>query len=185
MSMSPTETRGYTAVKGSLLNRLRRIEGQVRGVGRMIDQDRYCIDVLTQLGAVRSALDGVSLGLLDGHVRHCLAKGGQTELDAKAEEVVGAIRGRGGRLRHTADKRVLRERVDHAGDQVGRVIEMVEADRYCIDVLNEISGAKKTLDAVALGLVDAHIRSCMTSGALADDNTRELIAAVARLVKST
>lgn len=183
----PTEIRGYTAVKGSLLNRLRRIEGQVRGVRRMIDEDRYCIDVLTQLGAAQSALDGVSLGLLDGHVRHCIANMDDTVLDTKAAELVETIRGRSGRPRHSADKGALRERLDHAGERVGRVIEMVEGDRYCIDVLDEIGEVKKTLDAVALGLVDAHIRTCMTCGTSAEreDNTRELIAAVARLAKTT
>jgi DNA-binding FrmR family transcriptional regulator len=188
MSVGPsTETRGYTPVKASLLNRLRRLEGQVRGVRRMVDEDRYCIDVLTQLGAVQSALDGVTLGLLDGHVRHCLAKGDRAELDTKATELVEALRGGGARLPHTGDKASLGERLDHAREQVGRVIEMVESDRYCIDVLEEIGAVKKTLDAIALGLVDGHIRTCMTAGSAAEreDKTRELLGAVTRLVKST
>lgn len=188
MSLAPTtETPGYTAVKDSLLNRLRRIEGQARGVKRMVDEGRYCIDVLTQLGAVQSALDGVSLGLLDGHVRHCLAKGDPLELDTKATELVGVLRGAGAGPRHTADRRSLGERLDHAAEQVGRVIEMVEADRYCIDVLEEIGAVKRTLDAVALGLVDGHIRTCMTVGSSAEreDKARELVGAVTRLVKST
>ena len=64
--------RGYTATKDQLLTRLSRIEGQVRGVKGMIDEDRYCIDVLTQISAIRATLDKVALGLLDGHARHCL-----------------------------------------------------------------------------------------------------------------
>jgi DNA-binding FrmR family transcriptional regulator len=63
--MSETVTRGYTASKGQLVNRLRRIEGQVRGVEKMVDEDRYCIDVLTQISAIQAALDKVALGLLD------------------------------------------------------------------------------------------------------------------------
>jgi DNA-binding FrmR family transcriptional regulator len=67
--------RGYTASKDSLLMRLRRIEGQTRGLQKMVEEDRYCIDVLTQIAAVQAALDKVALGLLDGHVHHCVVEG--------------------------------------------------------------------------------------------------------------
>ncbi|HEU4422360.1 MAG TPA: metal-sensitive transcriptional regulator, partial [Pilimelia sp.] len=69
MEVVTTPTRGYTATKDQLLARLRRIEGQVRGVERMVDDDRYCIDVLTQISAIQAALDKVALGLLDDHAR--------------------------------------------------------------------------------------------------------------------
>ena len=69
--------RGYTATKEQLNKRLARIEGQVRGVSRMVDEDRYCIDVLTQISAIQAALDKVALGLLDDHARHCLMGDGQ------------------------------------------------------------------------------------------------------------
>ena len=62
---------GYKARKAHLLASLRRGGGQVRGIQRMVDDDRYCIDVLTQLSAIQAALDKVALGLLDGHARHC------------------------------------------------------------------------------------------------------------------
>jgi DNA-binding FrmR family transcriptional regulator len=90
--MSQT-TRGYTATKDQLLGRLSRIEGQVRGVGGMVEDDRYCIDVLTQISAVQAALDKIALGLLDGHVRHCLAGEGEAppEPAAQAEELMGAV----------------------------------------------------------------------------------------------
>ena len=65
-------TRGYTAGKDQLAARLARIEGQVRGVAKMVDEDRYCIDVLTQISAIQAALDKVALGLLDEHARHCV-----------------------------------------------------------------------------------------------------------------
>jgi CsoR family transcriptional regulator, copper-sensing transcriptional repressor len=64
---------GYTLDKDDYLRRLRRIEGQVRGLQRMIGEDSYCIDVLTQVSAITSALHAVALGLLDEHVRHCVA----------------------------------------------------------------------------------------------------------------
>lgn len=85
--------RGYTATKQQLQTRLSRIEGQVRGVSKMVDEDRYCIDVLTQISAVRAALDKVALGLLDGHTRHCLAggHGGPTDPDDQAAELMGAV----------------------------------------------------------------------------------------------
>ena len=85
--------RGYTATKHQLQTRLSRIEGQVRGVSKMVDEDRYCIDVLTQISAVRAALDKVALGLLDGHTRHCLAggHGGPTDPDDQAAALVGAV----------------------------------------------------------------------------------------------
>jgi DNA-binding FrmR family transcriptional regulator len=85
--------RGYTATKDQLLDRLARIEGQVRGVARMVEVDRYCIDVVTQINAARAALDKVALGLLDGHVRHCLVggHGGPSDPDEQAEELMGAV----------------------------------------------------------------------------------------------
>ena len=85
-------TRGYSATKDQLRKRLRRIEGQVRGIERMVDDDRYCIDVVTQISAVQAALDKVALGLLDDHVRHCIAGGeapGTT--DELNEELMGAV----------------------------------------------------------------------------------------------
>lgn len=73
--------------KDALAKRLKRIEGQVRGLQRMIDEERYCIDVLTQIAAVNAALDGVALKLLEDHVRHCVRDGG----DEKVEELVDAV----------------------------------------------------------------------------------------------
>jgi CsoR family transcriptional regulator, copper-sensing transcriptional repressor len=77
---------GYTMQKQQLQTRLRRIEGQVRGVARMIDEDKYCVDVVTQVAAIQAALDKVSLGLLDGHIRGCVreeiqAGGGDARVD--------------------------------------------------------------------------------------------------------
>jgi CsoR family transcriptional regulator, copper-sensing transcriptional repressor len=85
--------RGYTASKDQLLNRLSRVEGQVRGVSRMVEEDRYCIDVLTQIGAIQAALDKVSLGLLDGHARHCLLGEGEgpPTPEAQVDELMGAV----------------------------------------------------------------------------------------------
>ena len=87
------QTRGYTADKDQLLDRLARIEGQVRGISRMVDDDRYCIDILTQISAIQAALDKVALGLLDGHARHCLAggHGGPSSPEEQADELMGAV----------------------------------------------------------------------------------------------
>jgi DNA-binding FrmR family transcriptional regulator len=86
-------TRGYSASKDQLLGRLGRVEGQVRGVSRMVEEDRYCIDVLTQISAAQAALDKIALGLLDGHVRHCMTGKGEAprEPAAQAEELMGAV----------------------------------------------------------------------------------------------
>jgi DNA-binding FrmR family transcriptional regulator len=92
---TPTPTRGYTATKGQLQARLRRIEGQVRGVERMVDDDRYCIDVLTQISAIQAALDKVALGLLDGHARHCVREGAD---DGRADEMATELMAAVGRL---------------------------------------------------------------------------------------
>lgn len=85
---------GYTHDKDRHLKRLRRIEGQVRGIARMIDNDEYCIDVLTQVSAATKALQAVSLGLLDEHLKHCVtdavANGGK-EADDKVKEASEAI----------------------------------------------------------------------------------------------
>jgi DNA-binding FrmR family transcriptional regulator len=70
-----TPPRGYSADKDQLIKRLRRLEGQVRGVERMVEEDRYCIDVLTQISAIQAALDKVALGLLTDHAEHCVVHG--------------------------------------------------------------------------------------------------------------
>ena len=94
-----TETRGYTASKDQLTKRLRRVEGQVRGIERMVDEDRYCIDVLTQISAVQAALDKVALGLMDDHARHCVAgaadPGKRDERTAELMSAVGRLMRRG------------------------------------------------------------------------------------------
>ncbi len=80
--------------KQDYLDRLRRIEGQMRGLQRMIDEDTYCIDVLTQIASVSKALQGVGLGLLDEHIRHCVrhaAAASESEGDEKVHEAVQAI----------------------------------------------------------------------------------------------
>src|SRR4029079_439127 len=89
---TPAPTRGYTATKDQLQSRLRRIEGQVRAIERMVDEDRSCIDVLTQISAIQAALDKVALGLLDGHARHCLMGDGHgPKGDDAPEELMGAV----------------------------------------------------------------------------------------------
>lgn len=86
-------SRGYSATKQELMERLARIEGQVKGITRMVEQERYCIDVLTQINAVRAALDKVALGLLDGHAQHCLAggQGGPSDPQEQVEELMAAV----------------------------------------------------------------------------------------------
>jgi CsoR family transcriptional regulator, copper-sensing transcriptional repressor len=80
---------GYTMHKQQLQTRLRRIEGQVRGVARMIEEDKYCVDVVTQVAAIQAALDKVSLGLLDGHIRGCVREEIQSGGgDAKVDELL-------------------------------------------------------------------------------------------------
>ena len=90
-----TEARGYTATKDQLLKRLRRIEGQVGGIERMVEDDRYCIDVLTQIAAVNTALESLAFKILDDHVNHCvagaLASGDAAEAETKSKELLDAV----------------------------------------------------------------------------------------------
>jgi DNA-binding FrmR family transcriptional regulator len=86
------ETRGYTEDKDAVLKRLRRIEGQVRGVQKMVEEDRYCIDVVTQITAIESALDKVALELLSEHTQHCVIGGEASKQDERTEELMGAVR---------------------------------------------------------------------------------------------
>ena len=89
------QARGYTPHKAQLLKRLARIEGQVRGIAKMIEDDRYCIDVLTQLGAADTALEAVALKVLEEHVEHCvsgaLASGNAAEAEEKSRELLEAV----------------------------------------------------------------------------------------------
>lgn len=86
---------GYHDRKETLIKRLHRIEGQVRGIERMVGEDRYCIDILTQIGAVATALESLGFQILDDHVKHCvagaLASGEAAEAQAKAEELLEAV----------------------------------------------------------------------------------------------
>jgi DNA-binding FrmR family transcriptional regulator len=87
---------GYTQEKDDYLKRLRRIEGQIRGIARMVEQDGYCIDVLTQVSAATKALQAVALGLMDEHLKHCVreavAQGGQVADDKVAEASAAVAR---------------------------------------------------------------------------------------------
>jgi DNA-binding FrmR family transcriptional regulator len=85
------QTRGYATSKDDLQRRLARIEGQVRGVAKMVADDRYCIDVLTQISAIEAALDKVALGLLDDHARVCVLGGEDAEREQRAEEMMAAV----------------------------------------------------------------------------------------------
>ena len=95
-AIETTHAYGYSENKARLLKRLARAEGQVRGVARMVEDDRYCIDILTQLAAVDTALQSVALEILDDHVKHCvagaLASGDQTEAETKIDELLAAVR---------------------------------------------------------------------------------------------
>jgi len=89
------QTYGYHDDKEALVKRLHRIEGQVRGIERMVDEDRYCIDILTQISAVSTALDAVAFKILDDHVNHCvahaLASGDQDDAETKTRELLEAV----------------------------------------------------------------------------------------------
>jgi DNA-binding FrmR family transcriptional regulator len=85
------EKRGYSATKDQLTKRLRRVEGQIRGIEAMVEDDRYCIDVLTQIGAAQAALDKVALGLLDQHTGHCVMNAQGGERDEKTQELITAV----------------------------------------------------------------------------------------------
>ena len=92
---APAEHYGYHDQKDALIKRLHRIEGQVRGIERMVSTDRYCIDILTQIGAVSTALDSLAFQILDEHVNHCvagaLASGDENEAQKKAAELLEAV----------------------------------------------------------------------------------------------
>jgi CsoR family transcriptional regulator, copper-sensing transcriptional repressor len=90
--MAETTTHGYTANKDAVLKRLRRIEGQVRGVEHMVEDDRYCIDVVTQVTAIQAALDKVALELLSDHAAHCVAGSEGDERQDRTEELMAAVK---------------------------------------------------------------------------------------------
>ncbi len=93
--MTETHTHGYAKDKDALVKRLHRIEGQVRGIERMVEDDRYCIDILTQISAVSTALDSLAVKILDEHVRHCVAgaltSGDEVDAAQKTEELLEAV----------------------------------------------------------------------------------------------
>jgi DNA-binding FrmR family transcriptional regulator len=82
---------GYYEHKDDVLSRLKRIGGQVRGIERMVVEDKYCIDILTQIAAANSALKKVAVGLLDDHIRHCVREGTEGEADAMVREATAAV----------------------------------------------------------------------------------------------
>lgn len=86
------ETRGYAGKKDAIHRRLRRIEGQVRGIDAMVEEDRWCIDVVTQVTAVQAALDKVALELLEDHAAHCVAGAADGDQGERTEELMAAVR---------------------------------------------------------------------------------------------
>jgi CsoR family transcriptional regulator, copper-sensing transcriptional repressor len=86
-----TPERGYSATKEQLGNRLKRIKGQIGGIEGMVENDRYCIDILTQIAAVQAALDKVALGLLDDHTQHCVMGASKSNQPEKTEELMAAV----------------------------------------------------------------------------------------------
>ena len=84
--------RGYTGNKDDLRKRLHRVEGQVRGVAKMVEEDRYCIDVVTQITAIQAALDKVALGLLEDHAGHCMVEQDKGDATERTAELMGAVR---------------------------------------------------------------------------------------------
>jgi DNA-binding FrmR family transcriptional regulator len=85
---------GYEMNKEDLVRRLRRVEGQVRGIAQMVDEDRYCIDILTQISAATRALQSVAVGMFDDHLRHCVAEAvsqGGRDADQKLTEATAAV----------------------------------------------------------------------------------------------
>ena len=95
MTDTATHVHGYTSDRELLVKRLHRIEGQVRGIERMVEDDRYCIDVLTQIAAARTALEKVALEILNGHVTHCvhdaIASGDTADAARKSAELLDAV----------------------------------------------------------------------------------------------
>jgi len=91
MAKATAPARGYTATKDELLARLRRIEGQIRGIEGMVEDDRYCIDILTQISAAQAALDKVALGLLDGHAHTCVVGARPDQRDERTDEMMAAV----------------------------------------------------------------------------------------------
>ena len=88
--VTSTTQPGYSASKEQLLKRLARVQGQVGGLSRMVEEDRYCIDVLTQIEAAQAALNKIALGLVDDHVRHCM-RGGKGASEDQVQELMGAV----------------------------------------------------------------------------------------------
>jgi DNA-binding FrmR family transcriptional regulator len=89
---APAEARGYAEDKDAVLRRLRRIEGQVRGLAGMVEEDRYCIDVVTQVTAIQAALDKVALELLSDHASHCVIGAAKADRPERTEELMDAVR---------------------------------------------------------------------------------------------
>ena len=92
---TPRRSRGYSASKEQLQNRLRRVEGQVRGIEAMVEDDRWCPDILQQIAAAQAALDKIALGLAEGHVQHCMAEGTDAkrrkEMTAELMQALGRL----------------------------------------------------------------------------------------------
>ncbi|MGH2906633.1 MAG: metal-sensitive transcriptional regulator [Solirubrobacterales bacterium] len=91
MPNSTTPDHAYAGQKDALKKRLRRAEGQIRGIEKMVDEDRYCIDILTQISAAQAALDKVALGLMEDHAAHCVVGGPEELKEERTEELMGAV----------------------------------------------------------------------------------------------
>jgi DNA-binding FrmR family transcriptional regulator len=91
MSNKQQPDHAYAGQKDALGKRLRRVEGQIRGIEKMVEDDRYCIDILTQISAAQAALDKVALGLVEDHAAHCVVGGPEALKEERTEELMGAV----------------------------------------------------------------------------------------------
>ena len=122
------------STKASCIKRLSRIEGQVRGLSRMVEEDRYCIDVVTQVTAIQAALDKVGLELLSDHAAHCVA-GAEGDRRERTDELMGAVR----RLLRRVEQEILRDHVGHCVKQAMRSDDRTDQQRKIEELMDVLA----------------------------------------------
>jgi|GEM_PF-317197 len=173
------------AFKRKLEARINRIEGQIRGIGKMLGNKVGCDDVLNQISSVKSALNGVSKLILESHIRNCVVN----DIKAGAEdEIISELVQTLNKMIDKTSKKIkedLTEMIKKIEIQVGKIKELVE-EEHCNEVLNEISLVKGELDGVSKLVLESHIKNCIVRDIKSGNEDRvitELLYTLNKMIK--
>ncbi|SDJ80236.1 metal-sensing transcriptional repressor [Natronincola ferrireducens] len=168
-------------VQKSILDRLSRIEGQIRGIKKMIEKGTYCDDVINQIEASRSALSSLELILLESHFKHCVARDLQQGKKGALEEAMITIKRLTDLEPSSQTEEPVLDGLSEAEEAIKKIKKMIEVGTYCDDVIGQIEACRTLLRNIELVLLEGHLKRCV-AGQLRDGK-EEVIQEVLKTIK--